>query len=118
MKKKVAEWLPELAPCPFDNQDFFKTWLILLNSPKWKKKPLSAIEMACKRLQRFDVTFATQLVESAIEGNYQGVVFPDSQRKFEIYKNNLNGINYYGTSKQNNSHRAVITGDANGAGSL
>lgn len=91
MKKKVTEWLPELVKCPYDNPDFYKLWVLLISSPKWKKKPLSAIEMACKRLQRFDVTFATQLVENAIEGNYQGVVFQDSQSKFEQYKRGLNG---------------------------
>lgn len=91
MKKKVSEWIPELVQCPFDQPDFYKLWVSLISSPKWKKKPLSAIEMACKRLKRFDVPFATQLVESAIEGNYQGVVFPDSQNRFEQYKRSLNG---------------------------
>lgn len=89
--KKKPEWLPETAPCPFPEAAFGELWQTLVKSPKWKKKPLSAIEMACKRLQRFDVVFATQLVENAIEGNYQGVVFSDSQIKYEQYKRNLNG---------------------------
>lgn len=94
--KKVAEWTPETAPSPFEDAPFMELWRTLLKMAKWKKKPLSAIEMACKRLQRFDVGFASQLVESAIEGNYQGVVFQDSQIKYEQYKRSLNGTKSFG----------------------
>lgn len=89
--KKPPEWLPANAPCPFEDDRFFDLWVKLLESPKWKKKPLSAIEMACKRLKRFDVDFAATLVETAIEGNYQGVVFPDTAERYEKYKRQLNG---------------------------
>jgi len=76
MKKiKQPEWEAETAPCPFERDDFWSLWVLLLKMPKWAKKPLSAIEMSCTRLKRFDVDFAASLVEQAIEGNYQGVVF-------------------------------------------
>jgi hypothetical protein len=97
--KKTIEWLPETAPTPFDGAGFKELWQTLLKMSKWKKKPLSAIEMACKRLKRFDECFASQLVENAIEGNYQGVVFTDSQMKFEQYKRNLNGAKNFGNIK-------------------
>lgn len=89
--KKPPEWLPADAPCPFEDDRFFDLWVKLLGMPKWKKKPLTAIEMACKRLQRFDVDFAATLVETAIEGNYQGVVFPDTAERYEKHKRQLNG---------------------------
>jgi hypothetical protein len=98
--KKSIEWTFETAPCPFEDAIFIESWITLLKSPKWKKKPLSAIEMACKRLKRFDVGFATQLVENAIEGNYQGVVFNDSEIKYEQYKRKLNGTKGFGYSEK------------------
>lgn len=90
-KKKPPEWIAAEAPCPFDTSGFWELWIKLLESPKWKKKPLSAIQMACTRLKRFDVDFAAILVETAIEGNYQGVVFPDSSLRYEQYKKQKNG---------------------------
>lgn len=94
--KKAIEWSPDNAPTPFEDSGFIELWVTLLKSPKWKKKPLSAIQMACKRLQRFDLGFASLLVEAAIEGNYQGVVFQDSQIKYENYKRNINGTKTFG----------------------
>lgn len=93
-KKKMPEWEAETAPCPFDRDDFWQLWVQLLKMPKWAKKPLSAIEMSCTRLKRFDVDFSAMLVENAIEGNYQGVVFPDTAQRYELWKiknNQLNG---------------------------
>jgi hypothetical protein len=98
--KKSPEWTPETAPSPHSEANFLELWKTLLQAPKWKKKPLSAIQMACKRLQRFDVGFASQLVENSIEGNYQGVVFQDSQIKYEQYKRSLNGTKNFGHSKE------------------
>jgi hypothetical protein len=88
---KEGSWNPNTAPRPFEDDLFLNLWVVLLSGPKWKKKPITAIQMACKRLQRFDVDFASTLVEAAIEGNYQGVVFPDSEIKYEQYKKNKNG---------------------------
>lgn len=90
-KKTTPEWIPDTAPCPFDNDGFVILWINLLSMPKWKKKPLSAILMSCTRLKRFDIDFAAMLVESAIEGNYQGVVFPDSAQRYENWKQKNNG---------------------------
>jgi hypothetical protein len=87
---KKQEWSVESAPTPFDDNGFIHLWVTLLKMPKWAKKPLSAIDMSCNRLKRFDVEFATMLVENAIEGNYQGVVFPDTQQRYEIWKNKKN----------------------------
>jgi len=98
--KKNAEWKPEDAPSPFEGPGFKDLWQTLLQMPKWKKKPLSAIEMSCKRLKRFDEVFASHLVENAIEGNYQGVVFSDSQIKFEQYQRSKNGTKNFGLVKE------------------
>lgn len=86
MNKKIVEWTAETAPCPFNRDDFHALWVVLLKMPKWAKKPLSAIQMSCTRLKRFDIDFAAMLVENSIEGNYQGVVFPDTEQRFELWK--------------------------------
>lgn len=85
-KTKPKEWEAETAPCPFDRDDFWQLWVQLLKMPKWKKKPLSAISLACSRLKRFELDFAAILVENAIEGNYQGVVFTNSEQQYENWK--------------------------------
>lgn len=83
--KKSPEWESETAPCPFDREDFWDLWIRLLKMPKWEKKPLSAIELACKKLKRFHIDFAASLVENAIIGNYQGVVFADTENKYNYW---------------------------------
>lgn len=85
-KSKKENWEISSAPKPFDTEEFSSLWLSLLSMPKWRKKPLSAIQMACTRLKRYDVRFACTLVENAIEGNYQGVVFSDTNLKYENWK--------------------------------
>jgi len=84
--KKQPEWEIKDAPCPFEDDRFLVIWETLLGMPKWRKKPLSAIMLACERLRRFEMDFAAILIENAIEGNYQGVVFTDSSYKYEIWK--------------------------------
>lgn len=106
-KKKLPEWVATEAPCPFEEAGFWELWIKLLESPKWKKKPLSAIQMACTRLKRFDVDFAAILVETAIEGNYQGVVFPDTVQRYEVYKSKKNGQPVTETKQQGFSRQGV-----------
>ena len=86
-------WMPQEMPIPFENDLFAELWLKLLNMPKWRRKPISAIELAVNKLQRYEMDFAAELVENAIIGNYQGVVFPDTPRKYEIWKQQKTGKN-------------------------
>lgn len=109
--KKQKEWEANTAPRPFEEISFVEVWLKLLGMPKWKKKPLSAIEMASTRLKRFDSEFATTLVEAAIEGNYQGVVFPDSTKRFEIYKQQKDGTTAH-KSNSSDGNRKLGTSEA------
>lgn len=98
MAKKTQDWTPSTAPCPFERDDFGELWVRLLNMPKWIKKPLSAIELACMKLKRYDVDFAATLVENAIIGNYQGVVFADTDMRYETWKFQNNKLNGKGNS--------------------
>jgi hypothetical protein len=91
--------MPQEMPVPFENDLFAELWLKLLSMPKWRRKPISAIELAVNKLKRYDMDFAAELVENAIIGNYQGVVFADTQRKYEIWKQQKDKLN--GTGNQN-----------------
>lgn len=83
-------WMPQEMPVPFQNDLFAELWVKLLSMPKWRRKPISAIELAVNKLQRYEMDFAADLVENAIIGEYQGVVFPDTPRKYEIWKQQKN----------------------------
>lgn len=98
MAKKIQDWTPDNAPCPFQQDNFFELWVTLLKMPKWSKKPLSAIELACSKLRRYEVDFAAILVENAIIGNYQGVVFADTDMRYETWKFQNNKLNGKGNS--------------------
>lgn len=59
--------------------------------PKWKKKPPSAIQKSLTQLERFEEKFAIELIEKTIAGNYQGVVFSNTDSEYLKWKNQSNG---------------------------
>ena len=71
---------------PFDSDRFKELWGVLTQMPKWKKKPLTALNLTLKKLARYEEGFACELISRAIEGNYQGVVFSDTDDAFEKWK--------------------------------
>lgn len=84
IKNNQTEWIRcGIAP---ENEEI---WQELLNMPKWKKKPKSAIDLSIKKLSFFDSGFQKELIERAIAGNYQGVVFSNTLKEYENYKKNV-----------------------------
>ena len=82
------------------SSEFSKVWNELIEMPKWKKKPLSAIQKSLTQLEMYDESFAIGLIEKAIAGNYQGVVFSNTDEEYskskqksngQTFKNNQNG---------------------------
>ena len=71
---------------PFLSGKFTEAWNLLLQMPKWKGKQPQSLQLALRKLSRYDEEFATHLVESAIEKNWQGVVYPDTDAKYEQWK--------------------------------
>lgn len=69
-----------------ENQEI---WQELLKMPKWRKKPKTAIELSIKKLSIFEPAFQRELIERAIAGNYQGVVFSNTIKEYENYKKNV-----------------------------
>ena len=68
---------------PFTDREFLDTWNDLISQPKWKNKSTGALNMALKRLSEYDVRFAILLMQNAIVGNYQGIVFSDTPTKYQ-----------------------------------
>lgn len=71
---------------PFESERFTKLWAELTGLPKWKKKPSSSLIMTLEKLSRYEENFACDLISRAIEGNYQGVVFADTDVAYERWK--------------------------------
>lgn len=73
-------------PFELQNNLFIENWKILISMPKWKKKPQSAIEKSLARLKKYDVLFALKLVENCISGNYQGLIFDNTDENYKEWK--------------------------------
>ena len=68
---------------PFADQEFIDTWNELRKQPKWRKKTVTALKKSLDRLSRYDVRFAIELMNTAIENGYQGVVYDDTPSRYE-----------------------------------
>jgi len=62
-----------------------ETLFILAENKKWYDKPETAIRMAVKKLSEFREDFQIELIERAISGNYQGIVFSNSKEEQEKF---------------------------------
>jgi len=89
LKKEKKQ--PDALQFPFTGPEFLKAWNLLITLPKWKNKPLSAIQTSLNQLSKYDEEFSVKLIEKAHAGNYQGVVFDDTDDKFLKWKNQRNG---------------------------
>ena len=68
---------------PFNDPVFVDTWNELKIQPKWKHKSIHALQMALNQLSVYHVSFAVQLMQNAIAGNYQGVVFENTPERYK-----------------------------------
>lgn len=85
---------------PYCSAEFVSTWDMLRKQPKWKKKTKSALQMSLNKLGKYPEEFAILLMENAIAGNWQGVVFtwtPDDFRKWLAQKEG--GMQRFGNKK-------------------
>ncbi len=71
---------------PFSSQQFSKAWCILLEMPKWKNKQLQSLLLILKDLAKYEEKFAIYLIELAVKNDWQGVVYPDTNAKYEQWK--------------------------------
>lgn len=88
---------------PYNSEKFMFLWNELVKMPKWRKKPFSALQLTLHKLSEFEEDFVIELIENAITGNYQGIIFSDTKEKYEQFKQRKYGGNNakkQGISKQ------------------
>ena len=74
---------------PWNDYEFKRNFLILSCSPKWQKKTITAIQMSLNKLSAYDLGFAKELVDRAIAGGWQGVVFKDTDEEYKKWKDKI-----------------------------
>lgn len=90
-RKETARAAAPPVPEPLASSlEFMAAWTILLDCPKWKKKTTTALAASLKQLERYPAEFASELVQSAIAANWQGVVFPDTPATYAKWQKTRN----------------------------
>ena len=83
--KKIVKGIPTLS-LPFSSQKFIDTWNALCEEKEWKKKTHNALQLALNKLGRYHEDFASELIEKTIAGGWKGVVFDDTDAKYQEWK--------------------------------
>lgn len=71
---------------PFQSDRFIEAWNTLLLQPKWKNKTNKALQLSLNKLAKYDEAFAIQLIEMTIERGWVGVVFDDTDERYQQWK--------------------------------
>lgn len=85
-KKEPAKAPTKRLTLPFQSEKFVEVWNTLLVQPKWKKKTNKALQLSLNKLAKYDEAFAIQLIETAIERGWMGVVFDDTDERYKQWK--------------------------------
>ena len=85
ISKKDKKGKGTLTPLilPFSSEKFLETWEALCEEKNWKSKTRKALQLSLNKLGRYAEEFAIELMEKAIEGGWKGVVFPDTDAKYQ-----------------------------------
>lgn len=93
LKKKKSENTPAPLVLPFSSDKFREAWDALLQNwkeclePKeLKKKTPKALQMLLNKFGKYHEDFAIELIERAIAGGWRGVIFPDTDAKYQEWK--------------------------------
>ena len=90
---------------PYNSEKFMLLWNELVKMPKWRKKPFSALQLTLHKLSEFEEDFVIELIENAITGNYQGIIFNNTKEKYEQFKQQK----YGGESIRNNAKKQGVS---------
>ena len=82
--KKTKEATP--VTLPFSSDKFRETWEMLCEEKEWKKKTANALRLALKDLGKYDEDFAIELMEKTIKNGWRGVVFADTDAKYQEWQ--------------------------------
>lgn len=69
----------------FDDIEVKKLFFVLCCSPKWRSKTIHALQMSLNKVQSYDRDFTLKLIEDSIAGGWQGLVFENTDRKYQDY---------------------------------
>jgi len=72
-------------PTSLNNADFLAEWEKLLQTKKWKGKEDSTLEGILEKLSTFDVRFATELANQARLNEWQGIIFAQTGKNYEMW---------------------------------
>ena len=81
-KKTKSKEKPALS-LPFSSDKFRETWEALCEEKNWKGKTQKALQLTLNKLGRYDEAFAIELMEKTIENGWKGVVFGDTDAKYQ-----------------------------------
>ena len=70
---------------PFDDVEVKRLFFVLCCSPKWRSKTIHALQMSLNKVQNYDRDFTLKLIEDSIAGGWQGLVFENTDRKYQDY---------------------------------
>lgn len=85
-KFKTKSKAPAPLILPFSSDRFRETWEALCEEKEWKKKTRNALQLALNKLGRYHEDFAIELIEKTIAGGWKGVVFDDTDTKYQEWK--------------------------------
>lgn len=85
-KFKTKSKAPAPLTLPFSSQKFIDTWNALCEEKEWKKKTRYALQLALNKLAKYHEDFAIELIEKTIAGGWKGVVFDDTDAKYQEWK--------------------------------
>jgi hypothetical protein len=71
---------------PFPSDKFRETWEALCEEKNWKGKTQKALQLTLNKLGRYHEDFAVELMEKTIENGWKGVVFSDTDAKFQEWQ--------------------------------
>lgn len=99
-KKQITELI-----YPFDSKLFFESWNMLLTTPKWKKKIPHSLQIALSNLGKYKEEFSIMLINKAIENDWQGVTYSDTDEQYQkwLNKNGNSEIRKTGDSNRQNT---------------
>ncbi len=83
IKKKKGKPAPPPLNLPFSSDKFLETWAALCEEKNWKGKTQKALQLTLNKLARYEEAFAIELMEKTIENGWKGVVFGDTDAKYQ-----------------------------------
>lgn len=84
IKKKIQKEKPLVFP--FTSEAFMSAWDILMQQPKWIKKPNSALQLSLDKISKYNEAFAIMQIEAAIEKQWAGLVYPSTDEKYREWQ--------------------------------